>query len=119
MKRYKFQSEVPKDFHGQCYITAFFPDTPATVWYEHGIEHRLDGPALVHDDGSEFWRRHGLTHRLDGPAAIWSNESYIKEYRGMKIYYLHDEQFSEEEYWQHPLVQEHKLRRILNPSLDV
>jgi hypothetical protein len=35
--------------------------------------HRLDGPAIVYDDGSELWYKNSKLHRLDGPAIERSN----------------------------------------------
>lgn len=39
-------------------------------WYHEGRLHRLDGPASIHPDGSEFYYQNGKLHRLDGPASI-------------------------------------------------
>lgn len=32
------------------------------------ILHRVDGPAVVRPDGSNFWFIHGILHRENGPA---------------------------------------------------
>ena len=42
---------------------------------EHGDFHRLNGPALIKPDGSEYWLKNGLPHRDNGPAIIRSNGS--------------------------------------------
>ena len=40
------------------------------VWYQDGLEHREDGPAVEYADGTEAWYKHGKRHREDGPAYI-------------------------------------------------
>ena len=45
-------------------------------WYRnsrwHRLDHhRLDGPAFIYRDGSQYWHQNGLLHRLEGPAVIW------------------------------------------------
>lgn len=57
-------------------------DGPAVVqsdgsefWFHNGSLHRLDGPAVVQSDGTTAWKRHGKFHRLDGPAIEWANGS--------------------------------------------
>ena len=32
------------------------------------VLHRDDGPATETSDGAKYWYQHGLSHRLDGPA---------------------------------------------------
>lgn len=40
-----------------------------SVWYEKGLIHREDGPAVEHfDRWFKKWYRHGILHREDGPA---------------------------------------------------
>lgn len=36
-------------------------------WYQNGIRHREDGPAIV-GDAAESWFKNGKRHREDGPA---------------------------------------------------
>ncbi len=46
-----------------------------------GQFHRLDGPALVYNDGDLYWYINGKQHRDDGPAVIRKNGSmgwYLK-----------------------------------------
>jgi hypothetical protein len=43
------------------------------IYYEHGKLHRLDGPAIVRVNGHQEWRVKGLRHREDGPAFISSD----------------------------------------------
>jgi hypothetical protein len=40
------------------------------VWTSYGRLHRLDGPAVITDDGAQEWYRQGAAHREDGPAVI-------------------------------------------------
>ena len=49
---------------------------------------------------------HGAFHRLDGPAIIWSS--------GYASYYVNNVEYSEQEYWNHPLVIAYKLEKILS-----
>ena len=46
------------------------------------ILHRLDGPAVEHDDGYKEWYRDGYLHREDGPA--------IEHPNGRKEWYIND-----------------------------
>jgi len=40
-------------------------------WYnERGELHRLDGPAIIWNDGNKYYYQNGKRHRLDGPAVI-------------------------------------------------
>ena len=63
-----------------------------------GGHHRLDGPAIIETDGSEYWCRNDLLHRLDGPAIIWGNgseeywvnENYISSDFGSFLKYLEE-----------------------------
>jgi hypothetical protein len=49
-------------------------------WYQYGLEHREDGPAVEYNDGTKFWYINGKLHREDGPA---------KEYcSGGKYWYI-------------------------------
>lgn len=52
-----------------------------------------------------FWMKKGTLHRIDGPAVIDSCNR--------KSFYVHGDLLTEEEYWGHPLVVDHKLKRIL------
>ncbi len=45
-----------------------------------GLYHRLDGPAVVYENGTELWFKNGILHRENGPAAIYSN--------GLRIWYI-------------------------------
>ena len=53
--------------------------------------HNPDGPAVILSDGTKAWCINGERHRTDGPAVIFSN--------GVKQYWIHDNQLTEEEYY--------------------
>ncbi len=43
-----------------------------TAYYnEAGDFHRLDGPAIIHINGTELWFKDSQLHRLDGPAVMY------------------------------------------------
>ncbi len=42
-----------------------------TFWKYHDRLHRLDGPAIIWNDGKKEWYLHGDRHRSDGPAIEW------------------------------------------------
>jgi hypothetical protein len=52
-------------------------------WYQNGQRHRLDGPAIEHDNGDKYWYQNGQRHRLDGPAIEFAN--------GDKFWYQNDQ----------------------------
>lgn len=85
MKRFVDWLEVPADFVGHCYVA------------ETHIECWLNGVGIIHPHGY---------HRLDGPATIYGS--------GNKGFWINDYYFNEENYWNHPLVIEAKLKMILN-----
>ena len=43
----------------------------STKWYRHGRRHREGGPACVYMNGTRKWYREGLRHRDEGPAATY------------------------------------------------
>jgi hypothetical protein len=44
------------------------------IWTTNdGVLHRLDGPAVEYNGGSETWWMDGFRHRSDGPAVFFSN----------------------------------------------
>jgi len=57
-------------------------DANGTIIYrnENGAIHRLDGPAVIYQDRSEFWIINDKLHRLDGPAAEYPH--------GIKFWYV-------------------------------
>ena len=69
---------------------------------EEGRAHRLDGPAVVRADGSEFYYHHGKANRLDGPAVVWSD--------GGKEWWIDNRKYTEAEF--------HKKVAELNNTCD-
>ena len=47
-------------------------------WYQHGVKHRDDGPAVTFKGELEEWYQHGVKHRDDGPAVIFYLGTAIK-----------------------------------------
>jgi hypothetical protein len=70
-------------------------DGPACIWadgtqywYINGERHRLDGPACIWADGTQAWFVNGKYHRLDGPAIIWVD--------GTQYWYVNDNNITKE-----------------------
>jgi hypothetical protein len=59
-------------------------------WYQNGLRHRLNGPAVEYTDGAKYWFQNGLLHRLNGPAAEYAN--------GTKSWYLNDVEYTEDQF---------------------
>jgi len=56
------------------------------IWRNsEGQRHRLDGPAVIYANGSEFYYQNGKRHRLDGPAAIWEDGDVEYWEKGVRI----------------------------------
>jgi hypothetical protein len=51
-----------------------------------GDLHRLNGPAVIFNDGDTLWYRHGQMHRDDGPARIWVKYGIEEWYKDGKPY---------------------------------
>ena len=49
---------------------------------KEGQLHRVDGPAVIRENGTQIWYINGQRHRTDGPA-------YIRQ-KGTKIWYFND-----------------------------
>lgn len=79
-------SEIPTDYEGACYITEL-----ETIFYlkDQFTRHRLDGPAVLYSF-------------VDGTIAEFGDEFWVD-----------GTCYTEEEYWNHPLVVEEKLKSIL------
>ena len=59
-------------------------------WYDKGVLHREDGPAVEYPNGSREWRVRGYLHRADGPAVERINrddqeDQYIWYFEGRMI----------------------------------
>jgi hypothetical protein len=52
-------------------------------WFnDKGELHRIDGPAIIFDNGDKAWFFHGKLHRTDGPT--------IENNNGNNFWYLND-----------------------------
>jgi hypothetical protein len=93
-------------------------------WHNEGGEyHRLDGPAIVADDGTEEWHINGELHRVDGPAVTTLRGKYwfihnkphrldgpaIEWYGGTKEWWVNGKELTQDEFNQHPLVYFYRL----------
>jgi hypothetical protein len=60
------------------------------TWYECGILHRLDGPAIIypnwHVDGYKAWYVNGKRHRLDGPSFEWDDGTMWWHIEGVQYF---------------------------------
>ena len=70
------------------YVVRVFDDK--TEWYQHGVLHRTDGPAVEFFNGGKEWYQNGLLHRTDGPA--------IECLDGSKGWWLEGKKYSKEEF---------------------
>lgn len=69
----------------------------------YGVHHRIGKPASVNKKtGKLTWIEKGNYHRLNGPS---TEEGY---------FYIGGIRYSEENFWNHPLVVEYKLEQILD-----
>ena len=59
-------------------------------WYQNGNLHRTDGPAVEYADGSKYWYQNGQRHRTDGPASEYAD--------GRKYWYLEGQELTEAEF---------------------
>ena len=104
MKTFKYFWKIPDDFTGTCKII----DWKATVLCKNGYIHSEDGPAIIHDNGTKEWRVEGKYHRLDGPAIEFLDST------DDNTWFVDGNEHTEQEYWGHPKVIQHKLEKILN-----
>jgi len=44
-----------------------------TEWFQNGLRHRIDGPAIEYKNGNKSWYQNGDFHRTDGPAIEYAN----------------------------------------------
>jgi hypothetical protein len=69
-------------------------------WYQNGMRHRIDGPAIEYSDGSKSWYQNGEKHRLDGPA--------YESFSGIRLWYYRDKRFKAKEDFFEALTDEEK-----------
>jgi len=81
-----------------------------TSWYFDGKLHRVNGPTVEWADGSKYWWIDGNRHRLDGPARIYSN--------GYKDWWIDGNMLTEEEFDNHPKVQNYRFQLLLEEVLS-
>lgn len=95
--------DIPSDFEGDC----CFNDRGVECSLVKGkLFHNPNGPAYyIPDSGYTEWRIKNMRHRLGGPAA-YNNGGLIQ-------FWIYDQYYKEQDYWNHPLVVEHKLKEIL------
>lgn len=67
-------------------------------WFQDGLLHNPDGPALVFTDGHKSWFIKGQRHNAYGPAVVWPT--------GWKQWYLHGIEYTEKDYTQ-------KVRKLM------
>lgn len=88
-------------------------------WWNHGLLHRLDGPAIEREDGNKEWFVNGLQHRENGPARIYANGTKkwlqkgelhrddgpaIEWSNGQKQYFLHGKEYGSFDFFSHRLL---------------
>lgn len=57
----------------QANIGCFINSAGDKTWYQNGVLHCMDGPALTYICGDKYWYQNGLLHRMDGPAVEFAN----------------------------------------------
>ena len=65
-------------------------DNGDITWYQNGLLHRLDGPAIEYLNGDKFWFQNGKLHRLDGPA--------VERVDGKCFWYIEGVEYTEVEF---------------------
>lgn len=49
------------------------------------VSHRENGPSYIDNDGTEWWYQYGVLHRTDGPAIAYPGDSYY-HVKGQRIH---------------------------------
>lgn len=75
-------------------------------WYKEGKLHREDGPAKI-SATTCTWYHENKIHRIGGAAFC-----FLDEMRS-KIYFINGELLQEKDYWNHPEVIKHKIKKII------
>lgn len=110
MITFKTVTDIPYSFSGHCYCE----DSECQYWLVPGrTTHREDEPAVVCDNGTQYWLEHGIRHRLDGPAIIYGNHRKIYYFSG-KLFETAEEFYSFPDVIKHPKNILKKLNEILN-----
>lgn len=105
MEVFENSGEIPIKYTGVCFIRSLNEEHH----YLNGEYHRLDGPSVRHMWGSEWWHLNGKVHRVGGPAIKTAHKEQ---------FCLFGLEYSEQEYWKHPLLIEYKLNKLLGLSIN-
>lgn len=65
-------SEIPNRFTGVVHVDVVCPCCDRVIFFNEGIRHRTDGPAVEYSDGTKLWYKEGKLHHIDGPAIEWA-----------------------------------------------
>jgi len=102
--------DVPRKFSGECLII-YEADgkikNPFKCWFKNGEIHKEDGPAIILENGDWQWWLNDQLHRIGGPAVFVSTQHKF-------CYYLFGFPKKLENYWNHHLVLNHKLKMIMD-----
>jgi len=107
LPHYFFYAMVPNDYVGPVYIT----ESRAVAWFKAGALHRIGKPAIVWPSRTDSTKPIGFAyvenndyHRLDGPAFIQHKNITFS---------IHGKRFTEENFWNHPLVIKHLMKHLV------
>jgi hypothetical protein len=59
-----------------------------TRYYQNGVLHRDDGPAVITNNGISYWYKNDVLHRTDGPAVMY--RCYGGEYPTITDYWFYN-----------------------------
>ena len=90
----------------------YFGEACGILHYKNGKLHNEHGPAIYGPEPffTQSWFLNNMRHRIDGPQS-YSTSDYFKKLI-QPSYWLFNEEYSEREYWLHPLVIAHKVSTI-------
>jgi hypothetical protein len=63
----------------------------STTYRQHGQRHRVNGPAILWNDGDQWWYQYGKLHRTNGPAKliIFRNRPIMEHFhRGQRTLHI-------------------------------
>ena len=72
------------------------------------IPDEYEGMCIIEFSGCMCWLKQGRLHRIGGPARIYFETNAVEYYINGQYFSL----FKMNQYWNHPLVVEEKLKRI-------
>jgi hypothetical protein len=89
----------------------YYKDGSVLDYHDYNKElHREDGPAIEWADGDKWWWADGKRHRLDGPAIEYGNNN--------KSWWVDDKHLTEEQFNNHPKVQNYRFQALLEEVLS-